>query len=441
MQSTNPNSSKGKSRLVNSRGDPLTSQRPSQPKKLSDKEITNLYKTNRIFQNIIDVPAEDMTREWISFEETNKNTAKDILNKLNDLDAKPKFNDMVQYERLRGDGFISLGVSQNSNYKLEETLKKSQLKDINYIHAFSRQKVSEADVVDNVFDENHGDIENYKINLDSSPTNVNHSRILHYQTRTVEDEIFGIPLIQSLYDPLTIFDNVAWSTGQVAYSLVFKVLKTNNIKLGNKEDYKKMQQWYEAEFNTNSLAIIGKEDELTHESPAGDLGVLENIYDFIWEYLAGSARMPKSHILGQQQGTITGGQFDTLNYYARIAGLQENFLRPLIERLINYLFWAKDSGIGPGKVDPEGKYKMKFNPLWKLDKKTDAEIREIISKVDKTYIEAGVRTSDEVREERFDENGLMDKLDSLDMDQDQWQELARRVDEARKEFKEGNNNG
>jgi phage-related protein (TIGR01555 family) len=439
MQSSN--SSKGKSRMVNSKGDPLVSQRPSQPKKLNDKEITNLYKTNRIFQNIIDMPAEDMTREWISFEDTKKSIVEDILNKLNDLDAKPKFNDMIQFERLRGDGFVSLGVTQSGEYTLQERLNPKQLKDIDYIHAFSRQKVSEADVVDDVFDENHGDIENYKINLDSSPTKVNHSRILHYQTRTVENEIFGIPLIQSLYDPLTIFDNIAWSTGQVAYALVFKVLKTDNINLGNTEDYKKMQKWYEKEFNTNSLAVIGKEDELTHESPAGNLGALEDIYGFAWEYLAASARMPKSHILGQQQGTITGGQFDSLNYYARIAGLQENFLRPLLERLIDYLFWANDSGVGPGRVDPEGKYKMKFNPLWKLDKKTDAEIRETISKVDKTYIEAGVRTSDEVREERFDENGLMSKLDSLDMGQEEWQELGRRVDEARKDFEEGNNNG
>ncbi|TDX48287.1 DUF1073 domain-containing protein [Orenia marismortui] len=437
MHSSNPNSSKGKSRLVSGRGDPLVSQRPNQGIKLTDEQVTNLYKTNRIFQNIIDIPAEDMTREWIDFQDTDKKLKKSILDKLNDLDAQPKINDMCEYERLRGDGFCSIGAREKGSLDIGKEINKKSLIDIDYIHAFSKMKVKDAAVNEDPFSKEYGEIEYYELKGENNSADtrlVHKDRILHHQVRTVEDELWGIPLIQSLYDPLVIFDNVAWSTGQIAYSLAFKVLKTDGVDIANRKDYAKRRAWYEAEFNSNSLAIIGKEDELSFVSPTGNINALKEIYNFTWEYLAGAARMPKSHLLGQAQGTITGGQFDSLNYYARIAGLQENFLRPHIEYLIDLLFWAKDSGVGKGSMDPVGKYNMTFNPLWKLDKETDAKIRKMVAETHKIYIDSSVFTPDEVRQGEFGKIGLLEKLD---MSEEELDAIADTVEEARKKYQEG----
>ena len=426
MHSQNPNSSKGK--LLGPNGDPLTQQRPNEGPPLSNKEITALYKSNRIFQNIVDIPAEDMTREWISIE-ADKKVKEAIENKLTELNAQPKMQDMCKYERLRGDGFCSIGARQAGELELEEELNPKQLIDIDYIHAFSGNKIHDTDINEDMFSPEYGDIEKFKISGvgGQGERKIHKSRLLHLQVRTVEDEAMGIPLIQSIFDPLTIFDNAAWSVGQLLYSLVFKVLKSDGVDITDTETRQKVQSQLEFEFNTLSLALIGKEDELDFKSPTGSLSSLKDMLEFVWDYLAGAARMPKSHIMGQQQGTITGGQFDSLNYYARIAGLQENYLRPLIEQLIDLLFWAKDSGVGNGRTDPDGKYSISFNPLWKLDKETDANIRKTVAETDAIYIKNQVYTADEIREERTSKSSLMEKLD---MSEEETIEMARRVKEA-----------
>lgn len=89
--------------------DKLTRQVAGVGRKLSHDEITNLYGDSRIVQNIIDIPAEDMTRNWFTLKMEDEKLARNIMSKLADLKAKKAFKEMFTYDRLRGDGFISLG--------------------------------------------------------------------------------------------------------------------------------------------------------------------------------------------------------------------------------------------------------------------------------------------------------------------------------------------
>lgn len=402
--------------------DPLKTQY-QYDEQITQREIDNMYKHKRLFQNIIDIPAEDATREWISFEDTPE--AEDILYKLNDLDAQSAFQKMIEYERLTGDGFISLGINQNVPYDIDEEIVEGSLKDIKYIHPFSKKRVMDGIVDDDPFSPDFNKFSYYELEPLNQGTRVVHaSRIIHLQTRVFEGDTWGTSLGIPLYEPILILDNVAWSLGQIAYAMTFKVLKSDNINMKNREQVKSVSQELEKFFNTMSLAVIGKDEELTHEGPGVSLPNLPAMTEFVWDFLAGSARMPKSHILGQQQGTISGAEFDSLNYYMRIAGLQENHVRPHLERLISMLYKSKDSGVGNGSVS-EPKFKLKFNPLWKLDTQTDMELREIQSKIDERYIKNMVLNPDEVREKRFGKDGFLDEMD--------LERLAFKVHEKRKQ--------
>jgi phage-related protein (TIGR01555 family) len=427
--------------------DPLARHRPTIGVRLTDREITDLYETNQIFQNIIDVVAEDMMREFIEIEECDPELAKQIMDKLTALKAQQNLKEMIKYERLRGVGFCSIGTTQQiqatieggNNYILDQPLDTNNILDIEYIQAFSRQKVQKGDQNMDVFSPHYGELEyvTLKSTKDISERKIHMSRLLTYMTRETEDDMFPAPLIKSLYDPLTVFDNAAWSTGQLFYNLVTKVLKSPDINLNDIGENgstvrEQIINQLQFEFNSMTLSLIGKDDELSYLSSAGSVGsAIEAMYTFCWEYLAGSARMPKSHILGQQQGTITGGQYDSLNYYCRIAGLQENYLRPCLEYLINLLLLAKNSGVGKGSIQPTGKYKLKFKPLWKLDKETDAKIRKTVAEVDKIYYDIQAVTSDEIRQTRFklDPMGLL--LEEGDVEPGELDELAQKVEDAR----------
>lgn len=113
----------------------------------------------------------------------------------------------------------------------------------------------------------------------------------------------------------------------------------------------------------------------------------------------------------------------------RISGIQESYLREQIEYLIDLLLMAESSGVGEGAINPEKvPYKLKFNSLWKLDDKTDADIRKINADIDHIYITDTVLSPAEVRKKRFnEEKGL---LEELDISEEDLKNLDDKVKEA-----------
>ncbi|MBD8026435.1 DUF1073 domain-containing protein [Ureibacillus sp. Re31] len=417
--------------------DKLTRQVAGARRKLSHEEISNLYADSRIVQNIIDIPAEDMTRNWFTLRMKDEKLARDIMSKLADLNAKNAFKKMRSYERLRGDGFISLGVTQANKFNLADPLDMNKLYSVDYLHAFSSLKVNEFLINEDVFDFNYGQLEKLRINRASrngiqsveSESSVHISRLLHDQTRRLEDEYQGQSLLEPLYDILTVFDTSIWSVGQILHDFTFKVYKSKDIEELSTEDKRHLSMIMDFMFRTEALAMIGADEELSKQTTP--VAGIKDLLDFVWDLLAGAARMPKTVIKGQEAGTITGAQYDVMNYYSRIVADQENEMKPHLEKLIRMLLMSeKELG---GRIDPDKiEWEIKFNPLWSVDSKTDAEIRKLVAETDQIYITNGVLMSDEVRETRFGQFGLSNEL-KFSGDEADFKAIADEVYSAWKE--------
>lgn len=423
--------------------DALVRQQPALRRILTDVDLTNLYANNRIIQNLIDIPAEDMTRSWFTLRMKDEKLKNDIMGKLSDLNAKEAYKKMRIYERLRGDGFISLGVTQSTSFSLADALDEKKLKRLDYIHAFSGMKVNDFILNEDMFSQKYGQVEMFQINRRSrmgthiaglSQENVHASRLIHDQTRRLEDEYKGQSLLEPLYDIITILDTSLWSVGQILYDYAFKIYKSDGVENMNVQDKNELGMLMDYMFRTEALAIIGKDEELKKES-TNTTGI-KDLLDYVWDMLAGAARMPKTVLKGQESGTIAGAQYDVMNYYSRIAAHQENELKPHLERLIQLLLWSQDE-LG-GSIDPDSlEWEIKFNPLWNVDSKTDAEIRKITAETDQIYLVNGVITTDELRETRFGQFGLTNEM-KFSGDQADFEKMAKNVYSA---WKESGSNG
>lgn len=378
------------------------------------EELNALYAENRIIQNVVDIPPEDMTRNWFSLRCKDDKLAQGVMSKLADLNAKDAFKRMMMYDRIQGDGFISLGVTQRNNFDLKDQLDEKNLRSIDYLHAFSSMKVQEFLMNEDVFDIRYGQLESLRIDRSSrhgislaqSNAEVHTSRLLHARTRWLEGEVQGQSLIESMKDVFKVFDTSLWSVGQILYDYTFKVYKSADIADLDATDKRELSMLMDYMFRTEALALIGANEELKKE--VTNVSGIKDLIDFVWEVLASCARMPKTVLKGQEAGTIAGAQYDVMNYYARIAADQENILKPLLERLIR-LIMISQNDIG-GSVDPESlEWEIKFNPLWQVDSKTDAEIRKLVAETDQIYIVNGVHTVDDVRKARFGQFGLTEE--------------------------------
>lgn len=394
----------------------------SQRNKVSPITLNNMYADNRIIQNVIDIPAEDMTRNWFTLRMQDDKLAANLMSKLADLNAKDVFKQMMQFERLQGDGFISIGVTQNEMFEIADELPQN-VKSVDYLHAFSSLKVSEFLINEDVFSQNYGSLSGVKIDRSSKhgistsvqgQVDVHMSRLLHARTRLIEGELQGQSLLEAMNDIFKVFDTTLWSIGQILSDYTLKVYKSADIDGMSADDKAELGMILGFMTRTEAMAIIGAEEELTKQ--ATNVSGIKDLIDFVWDILASSARMPKTVLKGQESGTIAGAQYDVMNYYARIAADQENIMKPLLERLLRIIMQSDEFGINPESIE----WEIKFNPLWQVDSETDAKIRKMNAETDQIYIVNGVHTVDDVAKARFGQFGLVDESkfsgDSVDFE-------------------------
>ncbi len=407
-------------------------------RQLSHPELQALYASNQFVQNIVDIPAEDLTRAWIELKMDDAQLKERLRERMRDLNCKETFTDMRRYERLHGDGFVAIGARQSSAFSLSEPLDPRKLKGIDYLNAFSSYKVGALYINEDPFSLDYGQLDSIQLNrmstigltltqgitTDPGQTQIHRSRLFHDQTRRLENQQKGQSVLEPLFDVITMFDTAMWSVGQILYDFTFKVYRSPGVDRLSKEDKLEMAMLADHAFRTEALALIGKDEELT--KVATSVAGIKDLLDYVWDALSGGAKMPKSVIKGQESGTITGAQYDVLNYYSRIAAAQETELRPLLERLIRYMLICEGQ-------DPEAvKWELVFNPLWSVDQETDAKIRKMNAETDQIYITTGVLDSDQVREQRYP--GLKPAESELKTDSLNDEELAELVKAAQKRF-------
>jgi phage-related protein (TIGR01555 family) len=226
-----------------------------------------------------------------------------------------------------------------------------------------------------------------------------------------EQEGKGQSILEPLYDVIKVLDTSLWSVGQILYDYVFKVYKSDDADGLSKSDKAELGMLMDFAFRTEALAIVGKDEDI--EKKATPVTGVNFLLDYVWDYLAGAVRMPKSVIKGQQAGTIAGAQYDVMNYYARISAMQENQLRPHLEHLINLILQSDEFG----HSDPESvDYHIKFNPLWHVDSETDSKIRLANAQADQIYLVNGVADPDEIKAARFGSTGMSGVPESASLD-------------------------
>lgn len=395
--------------------DSLTRQRPSGARILTAQECKDLYISNPLVKNIIDIIPEDMTRSGWVLKCDDKKLKDGIESKFNKLKLKKQMQKLFADDRLFGDGYASIGVimaDKKAGESLSEPIKEDKLMSIPYINTFSTEKVNRYYENVDMFSEHYREIEFFEINRQSQlgneilsmglPTSsqerVHRSRILHQQSFKFEDEFEGHSILESLYDIITVMDTSLWSVGQILYDFTFKIFKSPNADDLDKDKKSQLGMVMDYLFRTEALAIIGGDEELTKQSTS--VAGMKDLLDFVWEYLSSATRMPKSVLKGQEAGTLTGAQYDVMNYYARVASMQENMLRPILERITRLLMQCSEESWQ--KTNPDSvEWSIEFNPLWSVDSKTDAEIRKLNAETDEKYIVNGVLGPDAVFDKRF----------------------------------------
>lgn len=224
---------------------------------------------------------------------------------------------------------------------------------------------------------------------------IHHSRILHIAEDLTEDEVFGVPRLEPVWNYLDDLDKVLGSSAEAFWRVVdqgiqFDVDKDVTLSPDDEEDFSDEIEEYihglRRYIRTKGITanVLGSETPDPSSSVATIIGMI-----------SGSTGIPQRILMGSEQGQLASSQ-DDRNFNMRVRERQISFaepriLRPFIDRMIEW------------RVLPSVEaYEVHWPDLSTLTDKEKADVAARFAQAARNFDQTeGLLSEDEIREEFF----------------------------------------
>jgi phage-related protein (TIGR01555 family) len=372
---------------------------------LNDESLATIYDSNGLGANIVDIPADDMTRAgW----EIENDTDDKISNELNRIGAETKINEALKKSRLyRG----SVVVIITERGKLEQPLTQNSGKIINLrTYGADRIVLTSTDIVDDPNSVYFEDVEWFTIRLvNGDDIKVHRTRCLKFKgvggsgstQLDLTNQFWGFSALQKPWDQLTYYgaaeQGVATliqeaSVGKYTLSNLSQILSMNSP-----DSVKAIMDRIEIINASKSIinaVLLGKDEDYVRDSI--NFAGIPDILDRMMQNLSAVSKIPAALLFGRDSsgGLNNDGSAEFRKYYDKISTAQTSQLLPELQYLVDYVS-------GYLFINSNEQYNVEFNSLWEPTQKEQAEIDKINSETDVNYINSQVLTPEEVTEKRF----------------------------------------
>lgn len=359
------------------------------------------YQANGFAQNIIDAPADDATRNWLTVTtnaDKDLNLAPIIQNRMDDLFARDRIRELLRMPRMYDNGgFMSYGVEcdlPQTPDQLSQPMPQ-QIRRLEWLNVFGPDYAQAMPV--NNFDPMSRQW--HRMNYYIQGRQVHSSRVEWLVNNYMREEATGVSTLKTILDAIKGQDTALWSVTHMLFEMSVKVFSSPHVDNDSPAKIAEFLEHMKSVVSTIGAVALGQSETLTRIGTAADRGGLKEAFDFLFENLAGLAKMPKSRLMGQSQGVLATGQYDTMNYFNSITELQNNKLLSIVNKLIRLICSETTGEIyrrlngNVARLD----WKVEFNPLWKLDPASQAEVDLKKAQERQIYVTIGAISPSEVR--------------------------------------------
>lgn len=313
--------------------------------------LTALYRENWIVKRIVDVVAEDMTKNWYSIKSQISPESKKKIARLESRTAvRAKVLEGLKWGRLYG-GAAAVIVIKGQEDMLDQPLNydlimPGSFKGLIVVDRWSGISPS-AELVENISDPDFGLPKYYTVADESFGfgVRVHHSRIIRFIGRPLpnieeqSEQYWGTSELEHVYSELKKYDNTSYNIAALVFSANLKVYQMDGFdQLGTlnpqalKDLYAvlSLMNWMRS---SQGMQIIGPKDVFsTHQY---SFSGLSDIYEMFMLDISGAAAIPVTKLFGRSPaGMNATGESDMANYYDSIEEQQEATLRPMLDRLL-----------------------------------------------------------------------------------------------------------
>jgi hypothetical protein len=369
-------------------------------------ELINMYTTEGFTKRVIDIPVDDMVRNWVKIE---GDTDGAILNKMAKLSAKRKFKNALKWADLTGGSVIVMVMDDGGD--LDEELNESKIRDIIDLQVYDRTQITWTSnyLYDEPKKEKYGQPEFYDINpINGTPFKIHESRVIRFDGDDIPNRIktqnngWGLSRIIPIMERLKGLGSSYKDVEQIINEFIIGVLSIDNLEEllstpGGEDLIKKRLNLIDLSKGVlNSILVDGQEK---YERVSAQVSGISDLINTIKFGLSSISGIPTVKLFGEQSKGLGGESAGSIRlYYDGISARQEEKMTDGLYKLSKYIQLSQDGDFNGKEMDSWG---ILFNDLWQLSEEEKANVRKTQAEADKIYIELGVLNADEVRDSRF----------------------------------------
>ena len=358
----------------------------------------------------VDVVADDMTRAGVDLKgQLHPDQVEQIQEAATGHGVWNAINDTIKWSRLYG-GCIAVmlidGQDPATPLRLQ-TIKKGQFRGLLVLDRWMVEPTLEDLVQD--YGPDLGLPKFYKVTADAPALprmKIHYSRCLRlegirlpYWQRVMEN-MWGISVLERLYDRMIAFDSATTGAAQLVYKSYLRTFKVENLReiasaggpaLQGLTQYVNMMARFQS---IEGITMIDANDDFVTDTHSAFSG-LDSVIRQLGEQLSGSLQIPLVRLFGQSPGGIgSDGESALRTYYDGINNQQSSRLGVPVTRMYRAIAASEGIKLSDG-------FKIEFRSLWQLTSLEKAEIAnkvaDAVTKVDAAGITSPRTNLEELR--------------------------------------------
>lgn len=371
--------------------------------------LDELYRSDGLTKRVIDiVPSEMLRQGW----EIDGDPEGAILGQFEEMDVNCKMNDLIKWSRLYGGAICVMGIADGR--PLNEPVNIENIKSVNWLRVYTRWEVmiNYEFITLDLNNENYGSPEWYQVTdiRTGAVFVVHHSRVLRMDWGALPPRVrdwnqgWGDSLLVSIYNELKSYGAAFANASAIMQDFVNGILRIPGLSASmasscDDADKTLMKRLNFANLSkgVTNMMVLDKEEE--YEKLSTVITGISDLIDRFMLSVSAVTGIPITLLFGRSPAGLNAtGDSDVRNFYDMVKQLQETKLKPVLEKLIFYIF---KSEYGPtGGVEPEN-WSIQFTPLWQNTEEQEAIMRRTVAETDAIYLDRGVLDPTEVATSRF----------------------------------------
>ncbi len=419
--------------------------------KLSSDQLEGLYRSDWVARKGCDAPAEDMTRNGITFKHNDddlteegtpdKDKVSEHQKKVEDFEdiLTTQFSwwirafEALSLASMSGGSLTVFGFNDiNTREGFEDPLNENQVSDISWVKTFPAHLCIPLTFYQDINHPQWGEPEHYQIPVryaaGGATLRVHESRAIRVngrhttQQNRVTNRGWNDSDIQAVYTALRDYGVCVTSSNSTMESFTQDYLGMDGLAemVLNNETDTILERVYLAhsKITSNTLSLYDSESEKMERQGTPVTG-LADLWDRYSEAVCGSLSIPRSRFYSSETGSLGGDstEADTRNYFKRIKSAQQLKLRPYLNAFMKF------ANMAYGLVEEIPNYD--FNDLQEQSDQEKAETAYLVAQKDDIYIREQVVSPEEVAISRFSKS--KPDLESMIVDFEAREEMEEEI--------------